>query len=57
MVWNTTVGKSYIIEWTANLASPSWFPLTSGLVGTGGEMSYLDSIRGKTKGFYRVKEN
>jgi hypothetical protein len=54
VVWNSTAGKIYIIERSENLTN--WFPLSSNILGTGGEMSYLDSIRDKTKAFYRVKE-
>jgi hypothetical protein len=57
VVWNSTVGKSYVVEWSPNMSANSWFPLSPAYAGTAGTMSYLDSIRGKTKAFYRVKEN
>ena len=56
ITWDSIIGKFYVIEWTADLTLGSWFPLTSSKAGTGGEMNFLDSIRGKSKGFYRVKE-
>ena len=57
VVWNSTIGKSYVVEWSADLSANSWFPLSPSYPGTGNAMSYLDSIRGETKAFYRVKEN
>ena len=56
VVWSSTVGKSYVVERTSDLSSPTWFPLSPSLVGTGAEMTYLASIRGESKGFYRVRE-
>jgi len=55
VVWTSTAGKTYIIERSDNLTT--WLPLSGSISGTGGEMSYLDSIRDKTRAFYRVKEN
>ncbi len=57
VVWNSTLGKFYVVEWSADMSANSWFPLTPSSPGTGNAMSYLDSIRGETKAFYRVKEN
>ena len=54
VTWNSTAGKTYIVERSENLSS--WLPLSTSIPGTGGVMSYLDSIRDKTKAFYRVKE-
>ena len=56
IAWNSIAGSSYVIEWTANLATPAWFPLSPTLAGTGGEMTHLDSTRGKMQGFYRINE-
>ena len=57
VVWNSTVGKAYVVEWSPNMSANSWFPLSPVYVGRAGTMSFLDSIRGKTKAFYRVREN
>jgi hypothetical protein len=55
VVWTSTAGKTYIVERSDNLTN--WAPLSGSILGTGGEMSYLDSIRDKARAFYRVKEN
>ena len=56
VAWNSSTGKSYVVEWTASLSPPSWFPLSGSLPGTGGQMSYLAPARTQPKGFYRIKE-
>jgi len=54
--WNSQVGKTYVVEWSDNLSPASWLPLSPGIVGTGTDMGFLDSIRGNLRGFYRVQE-
>ena len=56
ITWDSSIGKSYVVEWTADLSQGSWFPLTSSTTGTGNQMNHLDSISGESKGFYRIKE-
>lgn len=56
VVWNSEIGKNYVVEWSSDLSEGSWFPLSSLMSGTGSEMKYLDSIRGNLRGFYRIKE-
>jgi hypothetical protein len=51
VLWNSTAGKSYVVEWSSNMSANSWFPLSPAYPGTAGPMSFLDSIRGKTKAF------
>ena len=56
VAWNTTDGKSYIVEWSATMSDDAWQPLSPSFAGNGGMMYYLDSVRGDAQGFYRVKE-
>lgn len=56
ITWNSNAGSSYVVEWTADMSTGDWLPVSSAMQGTGREMSYLSSIRNGTGGFFRVIE-
>lgn len=56
VAWPSIPGKSYTVEWSPDMQATSWRVLSSGMPGTGFEMSVFDTIEGHGKRFYRVKE-
>ena len=49
-------GKRYQLEWSADLATPTWTPLGPPVNGTGAVMGVVDaSIPSETKRFYRIR--
>jgi hypothetical protein len=55
--WMSSAGKSYVVEWSADMTASAWSPVSGSLTGTGNRMNFFDAIRDRPKGFYRVKEN
>ena len=55
LTWNATVGKSYNIERTHNLAEPVWQPVASNIAATMKVMSWsAPAAEGAAASYYRV---
>jgi hypothetical protein len=51
--WPSVAGKHYVIERSSSLFNPNWAPISSNVVGTGGDMQFQDTT-GSGVSFYRV---
>ncbi|MCI0539372.1 MAG: hypothetical protein L0Z50_29540 [Verrucomicrobiales bacterium] len=54
--WTAQTNKSYQVEYQSSLATNTWLPLGSVILGTGSRTCIVDSIREPARKFYRVKE-
>jgi hypothetical protein len=52
--WNSVPGKNYYVQYTANLDSPSWIPVSGGIPANGTKTSWAGFLPGGPRGFYRV---
>lgn len=52
--WETATNKNYQVQWSPSLAGTNWADLGSPFAGTGTNICFLESTRGKEKRFYRV---
>lgn len=53
--WPSIEGKKYILEASPALAGPQWNPVSSEILGTGGDMEYTDTQADGRVRFYRVR--
>ena len=54
LVWSSVAGQSYQLEYTTNLAQPTWIGVGIGGVATNGTMTAFDSPGPDPQRFYRV---
>lgn len=54
LVWSTVATQTYQLQYTTNLAQPSWTNIGGGVVATNGTMTASDSIGTDSQRFYRV---
>ncbi len=54
LAWSAVAGQSYQLEYTTNLALPSWNGVGNGVVATNGTMTAFDSPGTDPQRFYRV---
>lgn len=52
--WPTDLGVLYQVQYTEDLANPSWTNIGSAVAGNGATKFFYDTTAGKTKRFYRV---
>ena len=55
LTWKTTLGKTYLVEFTETLDSPNWVPISDLMTASGDVMS-VGYVRGTSQGFYRVSQ-
>jgi hypothetical protein len=53
--WPTQSGQTYQVEYTDDLTSGAWFPLSGPLPGTGVPILVTNSLTLSTQRFFRVK--
>jgi len=53
LTWSTTVGLSYVVQYTDDLANPTWINLGNAVTATASTLSISDTMGG-TQRFYRV---
>jgi hypothetical protein len=53
--WNAIVGRTYRVEFTDNLTTPSWSPLNGDIVAVTTTASTSDNITTNSQRFYRVR--
>ena len=53
--WPTQSGRTYQVEYTDDLTSGAWSPLSGPLLGTGGPILVTNSLALSTQRFFRVK--
>ncbi len=54
ITWNSEAGKTYRIDYATTLQGGSWMPLATSIAGTGGRLSFKDSVIEGAARFYRV---
>lgn len=54
--WNSKSNRLYQLEYRTQLGSDQWYPLGPPVLATGSQSCVLDSIRGNSNKFYRVRE-
>jgi hypothetical protein len=52
--WLTITNQNYQLEYTTNLAAPTWTPMSSPLPGTGGMMAVTNSMSATPQCFFRL---
>ena len=50
----TVAGRTYRVEWRANLITGNWQSLAENIAGTGAEVEVTDPITGESSRFYRI---
>jgi hypothetical protein len=52
--WPSTNGLSYQIQYTTNLANPTWMPVSAPSSGTGASLTFTNAPGAASQGFYRL---
>jgi hypothetical protein len=53
--WSTITNQTYQLEWTTNLAAPTWAPAGGSLPGTGAMMAVTNSMTATPQCFFRLE--
>jgi len=53
--WSTITNQTYQLEWTTNLAAPTWTPAGGSLPGTGAMMAVTNSMTATPQCFFRLE--
>jgi hypothetical protein len=54
LTWPGTVGQSYQIQYTTNLANPVWTPVSAPSSGSGATVTFTNTPGAASQGFYRL---
>lgn len=54
--WNTETNKSYQLEYQSPQTTNAWLPIGAAVFGSGSRTCIVDSIRGQSGKFYRIRE-